>query len=140
HALLHGRGRTEAVPDPSLGGREQRHRRRREGSEAYADPARLRVRARNQRVNRLGADVRREEEEACGDQLLGTPLGRLELEPPGSEAPDDEAGEALARLSAPKPISAIEEAAIPAPIAIPNSTTCQPIPSQARPRARRTSP
>src|SRR5438132_1315847 len=44
------------------------------------------------------------------------------------------------RLSAPKPISAIEEAAIPAPIAIPNSTTCQPIPSQARALARRTSP
>src|SRR5919198_471306 len=48
--------------------------------------------------------------------------------------------EPATRLSAPKPISAIEDAAIPAPIAMPNSTTCHPIPSQARARARRTSP
>ena len=43
------------------------------------------------------------------------------------------------RLSAPKPISAIEPAAIPAPRAIANSTTCQAIPPQASRRARRSS-
>jgi hypothetical protein len=42
-------------------------------------------------------------------------------------------------LSAPKPMSAIEPAAIPAPIAIPNSTKCQAIPPQASRRARRCS-
>src|SRR5436190_11139456 len=40
------------------------------------------------------------------------------------------------RLSAPKPISAIELAARPAPIAIANSTTCQAMPPQASMRAR----
>src|SRR5438132_10382042 len=43
------------------------------------------------------------------------------------------------RESAPKPIKAIELAAMPAPTAIPNSTTCQAIPPQARSRARRSS-
>ena len=43
------------------------------------------------------------------------------------------------KLSAPKPISAIEPAAIPAPTAIANSTTCQAIPPQASIRARRSS-
>ena len=42
-------------------------------------------------------------------------------------------------LSAPKPISAIEPAATPAITAIRASTTCQPIPTQASNRARRSS-
>ena len=41
------------------------------------------------------------------------------------------------RLSVPKPTSAIEPALIPAAIAIPNSTRCQPLPAHASTRARR---
>ena len=43
------------------------------------------------------------------------------------------------RLSAPKPISAIEPAAIPAPIAIANSNRCQAFPPHASSLARRSS-
>jgi hypothetical protein len=42
------------------------------------------------------------------------------------------------RESAPKPTSAIDDAASPAMIAIAASATCQPTPSQASARARRT--
>ena len=41
--------------------------------------------------------------------------------------------------SAPKPIRAIDPAAIPAPIAIANSMTCRAFPLQASSRARRSS-
>src|SRR5207302_2391779 len=40
------------------------------------------------------------------------------------------------RESIPKPISAVEEAAAPAPTATPNSTRCQALPAQASKRAR----
>jgi len=42
------------------------------------------------------------------------------------------------RLSVPKPISAMDDAAMPAPTAMANSMKCQPIPPQARSQARRT--
>ena len=42
------------------------------------------------------------------------------------------------RESKPKPISAIDEAAIPAPTAMANSTKCHPLPPHASTRARLT--
>jgi hypothetical protein len=62
------------VPDPTLDAREQRHRHGRESSEANADPARFGMVAARERANRLDPDIRGEDEEARGDQLLGAPF------------------------------------------------------------------
>ena len=124
-------------PTRRLAAAEQWHRQGREGGEADPDPARLRMRSADERADRLDADVGGEDEEAGGDQLLRTTLGggRAEPRPVNSQTTTNPASASI-RLSAPKPISAIEPAAIPAPSAIPNSTKCQAIPPQASRRAR----
>jgi len=68
-------------------------------------------------------NVRRQQEELHRDQPLRTLLGRVREDAPARKAPDmiTLAKPSIAE-SRPKPTSAIEPAAIPAPIATPPST------------------
>jgi hypothetical protein len=61
--------------DTTLHARKERHRHGREGCEADADPARLRVLSAGECADGLDADVGGENEEAQRDQLLGAALG-----------------------------------------------------------------
>jgi hypothetical protein len=95
--------------------------------------------AAREHANRFRRDVCGQDEEADGNQLLGASLRacRLQAGPVKSQTTTKPTALSI-RLSIPKPISAIEEAAIPATSAIANSMKCQAIPPQARRRARRT--
>src|SRR5581483_1809753 len=121
-----------------LGRREGGHRHCGERCESDPEPTRLGVVAVRECADRLGGDVEGEDEEAGGDQLLGAPFGVVGGQAPSGEQPDETSpANASIRLSAPKPISAIEPAAIPAARAIANSMKCQAMPPIARSRACR---
>src|SRR2546423_5360462 len=122
--LLDRRRGVQLAADAALPGRQQRHRRRCEGGEADPEPARVRLVAADQRAQRLDADVGGEDEEGDGEQLLGAPLCRARAETGAGEEPQTTrpASDSISE-SAPKPISAIEPAARPAPTATAASRT-----------------
>ena len=89
-AFLHGRGGVELLPDAALEPGEERHRRRGDGGEPDADPARSRLVAGGERASGLDCDIRGEDEEARGDQLLGASFGLVGADAPAGEEPDDD--------------------------------------------------
>jgi hypothetical protein len=72
-------GCTQSVADPSFGAGEDRHGRCGDTGGPDSEPARVWVVAARQRADGLDAGVRREKEEASGDQLLCSPSAMSEL-------------------------------------------------------------
>ncbi len=72
----------------------------------------------DERPDGFDPDIRRENEELDRDELLSAYLGLVRERARAGEAPDDhDAGEPSMAESMPKPISAIDPAAMPATIA-----------------------
>ena len=94
----------------------------------------------NEVSNCHDADIRGEQEVAERDHPLGRPLDVAEVSlTPEKRHTIVSPAAASIKLSIPKAMSATDPAAIPAPIAIANSTTCQAFPPHARSLARRSS-
>lgn len=104
---------------------EQRHHDKARRSERDPDDALLWVRAVYECADGLERNVGSQDEELNRYQLLGAFLCVVRQRPPAREPPDDDhAGEALDRRVEPKPISAIEPAAMPAATAPSPSSAC----------------